>query len=462
LPKTPLAASQPIPHRVKDIRAVFLERQNIIASKDETHLFDHNVPSLRKHEHLHDQKEIGLIVIELRALVCIGDVFQKKWVETELFSEDLQNIDLMYSTDIHPRDGFVGRQPKLIHVCNGMLLASSTCIVEQGNSHSLGSLFTDVNERSGRESRLLGSFLHQFHRNVLVRRFWSQVKQALSSFLFICLQACYSSIMTWDYERDVLIDVIRKAGKEALRFVVDGFETIQKPDQSPVTSADLAVNQTLQSRLMSAFPQDGWLSEESPDGLDRLQKRRVWVVDPIDGTKAFISGEPEFCISVALIELGQPVVASIFNPSTDELFTATRGEGLRLNDAPVVPPAAWNGQHPVIALNSWERRIGRFTSLEPSANNRPIRSIAWVLALTAIGRIEAVATLESENEWDVAAGALLIAEAGGTISDGRGHDLTFNRREPRYSGIIATSPSCPDALTKHLKLLTRTVDDGAE
>lgn len=268
--------------------------------------------------------------------------------------------------------------------------------------------------------------------------------------------------MAWDYERDVLIDVIRKAGAEALRFVAEGFETIQKPDQSPVTSADLAVNQVLQSRLESAFPQDGWLSEESPDGLDRLQKRRVWVVDPIDGTKAFISGEPEFCISVALIEGGQPVVASIFNPSTNELFTATRGGGLRLNDEPIDQPATRKGQHPVIALNPWERRIGRFPSLQASTDNRSIRSIAWVLALTATGRIEAVATLEPENEWDVAAGALFITEAGGTITDGRGHDLTFNRREPRYSGIIATGPHCPEAVTRQLKLLTRTVDDGSE
>jgi myo-inositol-1(or 4)-monophosphatase len=256
--------------------------------------------------------------------------------------------------------------------------------------------------------------------------------------------------MAWDYERDVLNDVIRKAGREALRFAADGFETIQKPDQSPVTSADLAVNQVLHSHLVSTFPHDGWLSEESPDSLDRLQKGRVWVVDPIDGTKAFIKGEPEFCISVALIERGRPVVASIFNPSTDELFTATLGGGLRLNDKPIGPPAT---------SNPWERQSDRFTSLAPFANSRPIRSIAWVLALTATGRIEAVATLEPENEWDVAAGALLIAEAGGTISDGRGHDLTFNRREPRYSGIIATSPHCPDAVSRQLKLLTCGTDN---
>jgi myo-inositol-1(or 4)-monophosphatase len=169
--------------------------------------------------------------------------------------------------------------------------------------------------------------------------------------------------MTWDYELDVLRDVMRKAGAEALRFVAEGFETIQKPDRSPVTSADLAVNRVLQSRLESVFPQDGWLSEESPDGLDRFQKRRIWVVDPIDGTKAFINGEPEFCISVALIEEGQPVVASIFNPSTDELFTASRGGGIRLNGEPVVPPAERRDKRPVLALNL---RVAEAVTPQPS------------------------------------------------------------------------------------------------
>lgn len=265
--------------------------------------------------------------------------------------------------------------------------------------------------------------------------------------------------MTWEHELDVLITALRNAGVEALRHAVDGFKTIQKPDHSPVTSADLAVNEVLHSHLAAAFPQDGWLSEESPDNLDRLRKRRVWVVDPIDGTKAFISGEPDFCISVGLIEKGRPIVAGIFNPSTDELFTATRGGGLRLNNEPVARPASWNGRHPVIALNPWEQQIGRFTSLEPSVKRRPIRSIAWVLALAATGRIEGVVTWEPENEWDVAAGTLLIAEAGGTISDGCGQALIFNRREPRYRGIIATGPHCPDAVAQQLRLLTRTVND---
>ncbi|MBX3302496.1 MAG: 3'(2'),5'-bisphosphate nucleotidase CysQ [Nitrospira sp.] len=261
--------------------------------------------------------------------------------------------------------------------------------------------------------------------------------------------------MPWHDELDVLIRAIRAAGGEALRMAVDGFETVQKADLSPVTSADLAVNRILQSRLQSAFPLDGWLSEESPDDPDRLQRNRVWVVDPIDGTKAFINGEPEFCISVALIEEGRPIVAAIFNPSTDELYTATRGGGLYLDAKPVTPPAIRGDRQPVVAMSPWEQDIGRFPSLDGMVNSRLMRSIAWGLALTAGGHIQGLVTLEPENEWDVAAGALLIEESGGGICDGSGRALAFNQATPRYQGMIATSASCPDALRQRLTLLTR-------
>jgi myo-inositol-1(or 4)-monophosphatase len=259
--------------------------------------------------------------------------------------------------------------------------------------------------------------------------------------------------MTWDHELGTLTDAIRVAGGEALRLAAQGFETLTKPDQSPVTSADLAVNQILHSRLLAQFPFDGWLSEESPDDSVRLQKARVWVVDPIDGTKAFVRGEPEFCISVALVEKGQPVVAAIFNPSTNELFSATRGGGLQLNHQPV-PPQEQSDGLPVIALSPWEQHVGRFKSLESLIATLPMRSIAWALALAAGGRINAVATFESENEWDVAAGALLIEEAGGTTCDGRGEPLEFNRAVPRYRGIIATTPACPLSLIRQIRSLS--------
>jgi len=260
--------------------------------------------------------------------------------------------------------------------------------------------------------------------------------------------------MKWDHELRILLDAMRAAGAEALRLSHDGFETLTKSDQSPVTSADLAVNQILQSRLLAIFPRDGWLSEESSDGPARLQKTRVWVIDPIDGTKAFIMGEPEFSISAALVEEGRPVVAAIFNPSTDELFAAMRGGGLRLNHKPISPQERGRDQEPVIALIPWEHHLGRFKSLESHTTSRPMHSIAWALALAASGRIHAVATFESENEWDVAAGALLIEEAGGTLHDGGGQALGFNRPEPRYQGIVATGPHCPDPIRQQLRSLS--------
>lgn len=259
--------------------------------------------------------------------------------------------------------------------------------------------------------------------------------------------------MAWDRELAALNDAIRLAGAEALRQASRGFETRTKPDRSPVTSADLAVNEILQDRIRSGFPDDGWLSEESPDTRDRLQKRRVWIVDPIDGTKAFIRREPDFCISAALVEDGRPVVAAIFNPSTDELFFATRGGGLHLNHRPISLSDGESDRRPVIALSPWEQHLGRFKTVEAYATGKPMRSIAWAMALAAGGRIHAVATFEPENEWDVAAGALLIEEAGGSTHDGAWQALGFNRPEPRYRGIIAIGRHCPPAVALQLRSL---------
>jgi myo-inositol-1(or 4)-monophosphatase len=260
----------------------------------------------------------------------------------------------------------------------------------------------------------------------------------------------------WDRELRILSEAMRLAGAEALRFASEGFEIYTKVDRSPVTSADLRIDQILHAHLLDAFPRDGWLSEESPDNSDRLQNRRVWVIDPIDGTKAFIKREPEYCISAALVVDGHPVVAAVFNPSSDELFAAMKGGGLLLNHEPVSLQEDRKSQEPVIAFSPWELAMGRFQSLDPLVVGRPMRSIAWALALAASGRIHAVATLEPENEWDVAAGTLLIQETGGTVCDGRGQELGFNSPVPRYKGIIAAHPSCPAPVVQQLRRLSRT------
>lgn len=261
--------------------------------------------------------------------------------------------------------------------------------------------------------------------------------------------------MSWEREYQVLTAAIREAGAEALRFAKDGFQIYTKPDHSPVTSADHAVNDILMDRLLGQFPHDGWLSEETPDTAARLETPRVWVIDPIDGTKAYIRREPEFCISVALVEDTQPILAAIFNPSTNELYTAARGQGLHLNGAPVSCNESAAHQRLTVAMSPWELHSGRFKSVEPHITSRPTRSIAWAMALAASGTIHGVMTLEPENEWDVAAGTLLLEEAGGSARDGSGSPLRFNRPTPRYQGIIATAAGFPDHLTSQLFRLPR-------
>src|SRR5437588_6426842 len=131
-------------------------------------------------------------------------------------------------------------------------------------------------------------------------------------------------------ELAAMLEAVRNAGGKVRELVRVGFEVQTKHDRSPVTTADHEVNRILHEMQRREFPRDGWLSEESPDDPARLTDARVWIVDPIDGTKALVNRVPEFCISAALVERGAPVVAAILNPSIDELFTAVRGGGLFL------------------------------------------------------------------------------------------------------------------------------------
>src|SRR5678816_1074344 len=150
-------------------------------------------------------------------------------------------------------------------------------------------------------------------------------------------------------------NAIREAGKRAMDLARKGFEVQIKKDRSPVTTADLEVNRVLHEMQVTYFPDDGWLSEESPDDPARLNKSRVWIVDPIDGTKAFVNKLPEYCISVGLIQGGVPVLGAIFNPSTDELFTAIRGQGVRLNGSPHTPEVPADAMSHIL-VSPWEYR----------------------------------------------------------------------------------------------------------
>ena len=253
-----------------------------------------------------------------------------------------------------------------------------------------------------------------------------------------------------DRELSTLVETIRKAGVKVGEMVRDGFDIQTKPDHSPVTTVDLEVNRILHEMQRREFPRDGWLSEESPDDPARLTHARVWIVDPIDGTKALVNRVPEFCISVALVERGAPVVAAILNPSTDELFTAVRGGGLFLNGTPVTHSLP-HDVNPVIMVNAWELRIDRWSTLAETTRCRPMYSIANALALVSAGRVQAALTIEPENEWDLAAGVLLIEEGGGTISDAAGKPFVFNQPTPIFHGVIAVAATADKGLRAKLQ-----------
>jgi myo-inositol-1(or 4)-monophosphatase len=159
---------------------------------------------------------------------------------------------------------------------------------------------------------------------------------------------------------------------------------------------------------------------------------------------------PEFCISAALIERGTPVVAAILNPSTDELFTAVRGGGLFLNGTRVTPSPT-HAFDPAIMVSAGEFRIGRWSILAETVRCRPMYSIANALALVAAGRVQAVFTIEPENEWDLAAGVLLIEESGGAISDAEGKPFAFNQPIPRFRGVIAVAATAGKDLHANLQ-----------
>ncbi|MBA5866783.1 MAG: 3'(2'),5'-bisphosphate nucleotidase CysQ [Nitrospira sp. CR1.3] len=239
-------------------------------------------------------------------------------------------------------------------------------------------------------------------------------------------------------ELRLLVESVREAGARALELARSGFEVKTKKDRSPVTTADLEVDRILHEMQQTHFPEDGWLSEESPDDLGRLDRERVWIVDPIDGTRAFVNKLQEFCISAALVEKGAPLAAVIFNPSTGELFSAIRGQGLLVNGAPAAEPRSHECS-PLVLANPRELQSGRWAVLDGTARCRPMHSIANALALVAAGRVQATITAEPENEWDIAAGVLLIQEAGGTITDADGNPFRFNRPKPVFRGVVAVA-----------------------
>ena len=239
-----------------------------------------------------------------------------------------------------------------------------------------------------------------------------------------------------DHERDLdlLTDAVRAAGKIALQFFTGQYRRWSKPGGSPVTEADLAIDNFLKEELRRARPDYGWLSEESLDDPARLGARRVFVVDPIDGTVAFMKGRPHFTICAAVVEDGRPNCGVVFNPAREECFSAGRGDGAHLNGAPIHASARTEiegcrllGNKQVFA--DW-----------PPMQIENFSSIAYRVALVAAGRFDAMISLTSKRDWDLAAADVVLEEAGGKLVDADGGPAIYNRPAAVQGATIAAGP----------------------
>jgi len=254
--------------------------------------------------------------------------------------------------------------------------------------------------------------------------------------------------MNSDYK--LAIEASIEAGKIIMKYYLNEYEIKEKSYQNPVTTADREADFYLKSVLTKARPNYGWLSEETTDTSNRLDKEMVWIVDPLDGTKEFIEGIPHFVVSVALVKNGEPIIGVLHNPVTKDIFHAIKGNGTFLNDK-VHKCTIKDSTLDMVILNSrsetskglWEPYKLQFKEL------KPIGSVAYKMGLTAVGDADIFATLRPKNEWDICAGTCLINESGGKVIDLNGESLTFNNKKTLIEpGLIAGNHSSVDKTYK--------------
>lgn len=223
-------------------------------------------------------------------------------------------------------------------------------------------------------------------------------------------------------------DAAVKAGQILLKYYKNSYEIQDKSYHNPVTTADHEADAFLKDFLMTATPDFGWLSEETVDTTERLEKEFVWIVDPLDGTKEFIEGVPQFVVSIGLVQHGKPILGVLYNPVKDELFQTTaegqvlfNGEAANFCETPDLNQVSCLNSRSETKRGLWEPWANEFKSLIP------IGSVAYKLALVATGREDFFVTLRPKNEWDICAGHALLLAQGGDMKTNTGMDINYNQ-----------------------------------
>ncbi|MCF6321335.1 MAG: 3'(2'),5'-bisphosphate nucleotidase CysQ [Rhizobiaceae bacterium] len=243
----------------------------------------------------------------------------------------------------------------------------------------------------------------------------------------------------------LLEEIMEGAGKIAMKYFKAENEVWMKPGDSPVSRADMEVNSFLQLQLLAARPDYGWLSEENEDSARRLDCKRIFVVDPIDGTRGFINGRDQWCISVAVVEDERPVAAVLECPALNERYSTMKGSPSLLNGSPITARHSTN-----IAKATGSLKINEIISASLAGRvevTKFVPSLAYRIAMVATGDIDVAFARPGSHDWDLAAADLILANADGNLVDGDCQLLRYNQPQIKRKGLIACQRDiCDDAL----------------
>ncbi|MFP4125810.1 MAG: inositol monophosphatase family protein [Alphaproteobacteria bacterium] len=248
------------------------------------------------------------------------------------------------------------------------------------------------------------------------------------------------------------VALTREAGAIAMRHFRRAHAAWEKAPGDLVTEADLAIDRFLRARLPQGDAD--WLSEETTDAGHRLGAPRVWIVDPIDGTRSYANGKAEFAVSVALWDRGRVTVGVVLNPATDELFTVVEGEPARRNGTPMRVRGWRPGGGVTLLVSGREARTAGFETSFAHAKVRGLGSLAYRLARVAAGQADGLVSLRRVADWDLAAGVAMVEAAGGIVTDRHGAPLDLNRPQPHHDGLVVAAPELHGVLLDHLAHLS--------
>lgn len=250
---------------------------------------------------------------------------------------------------------------------------------------------------------------------------------------------------------ELILDAAREAGELALRMRAAGLTIDYKPGNSPVTNADLAADALLRKRLGQARPDYGWLSEETADNPDRLAKRRLFVVDPIDGTRAFLKDRPWWSVSIAVVDGTQPIAGVVVAPQLEEAYAATAGGGASRNGAPIrassaaaLENCAMVGDPRMFSHPAWPRPW-------PAMRIAQRNSTAYRMCLVGSGDFDAALALVAKADWDLAAADLIAREAGAVVSDHQGHGFVYNNENPAQKSLMCATPGLAPLILERVR-----------